>query len=307
MRRVCDKPFDFAHMSAVVPEGSFNILRYGGAVEIEPEPFEDFFMLEMPIFMLEMPISAGVNIESVGRSSASSNIETALFLPPHVRFVSTWREGCVQLMLKIKNAEFLRRWQFITGDPEAQLPRISPEIDLLSAEGWRVKQLMTLMRQEFEQAVKTKSNHLADTPLAGATIDAVLAYYRQRENMGSYCDTYQVLPAQLRQCVLYIEDHLDGDLSVPTLVKQTNVSERTLFNLFHRFLDSTPKSYVRQQRLHNSRNLLLAGDVSVAEAAQKSGFTHMGRFSSLYRKRYGDNPSQTFAVQPYPKTARSIH
>lgn len=34
--------FDFVHMSARIPQGSFNILRYGAAVEIRPNPFADF-------------------------------------------------------------------------------------------------------------------------------------------------------------------------------------------------------------------------------------------------------------------------
>ncbi len=286
MRRIDRTPFDFAHLSASVPEGTFNILRYGGAVEIVPEPFDDFFMLEMPI-------AAGVDIESEGRPSVRSDQDAALFLPPHVRFASTWRDGCVQLMLKVRNAEVLRRWQFMTGDPEAQLPRIHPVIDLHSAEGWRVQQMMNLMRQEFELAVKTKTNRLAQTPLAAATIDAVLYYYRERQGNHRVGGSYQILPAQLRHCVRYIEENIAGDLSVARLLAQTDYSQRTLFNLFHQFLGMTPKGYVQQQRLRYSRSLLRAGGMSVAEAARRSGFTHMGRFSSLYRKHYGENPSHT--------------
>lgn len=286
MRRLDSDPFDFAHMSAQVPGGSFNILKYGGAVEITPDPFDDFFMLELPL-------ASGVDIESVGRPSVKSDENTALFLPPHVRFSSNWRAQCLQLMLKVESAEVLRRWQQLTGDPDAQLPRVHPEIDLKSTDGWRVQQLMMLLQKEFELAVQTKTDRLFQSPLSTAVIDAVLCYYRNSQGNHRIGGTHAILPTQLRQCVAYIEQNLAGNLSMPQLLAQTNYSERTLFNQFNQFLGLTPKGYVQQQRLRNSRRMLLSGDVTVADAAKQSGFAHMGRFSSLYRKRYGENPSQT--------------
>ncbi|WP_341864143.1 AraC family transcriptional regulator [Gymnodinialimonas sp. 57CJ19] len=286
MRRLDSDPFDFAHMSAQVPGGTFNILKYGGAVEITPDPFEDFFMLEMPL-------ASGVNIESTGRPSISSDKNTALLLPPHVKFSSTWRPQCLQLMLKVESVEVLRRWQTLTGDPEAQLPRGAPEVDLRTSEGWRVQQLMRLLQQEFELAVTSKVDRLSQSPLSTAVVDAVLCYYRYSQGNLLIGGSHRILPAQLRQCVAYIECNIAGDLSMPQLLAQTNYSERTLFNQFNQFLDLTPKGYVQQQRLRNSRRMLLSGNVTVADAAKQSGFTHMGRFSSLYRKRYGENPSQT--------------
>ena len=284
MRRLDDTAFDFLYMSASVPVGSFNILRYGSAVEIEPEPFDDFFMLEMLI-------ESGVDIEISGSASGHSNTDTALFLPPDLRFASTWRAGCTQLMLKISNADVLSRWRTLIGDEMAALPRMTPTIDLRTVEGWRVSQLMFLLRQELERTVVARNNTLAQTPLAGATVDAVLVYYRVHDSdmlgLGA-----QVLPAHLRSCVNYIQAHLAGDLSMPILLEQTDVSERYLFKLFRQFLNTTPLGYVQKQRLNHARGALMDGQ-KVSIAARQAGFTHLGRFSALYRKTYGENPSVT--------------
>lgn len=286
MRVLSLKSFDFSHVSSEVPGGTFNFLKYGSAVEIQPEPFNDFFMLEMPL-------AAGVHIESENRPSVKSDPETALLLPPHVRFSSVWKDGCQQLMLKIENSEILRRWQFLTGDPEAQLPKVHPEIDLTTPEGWRIKELLKLMRYELQLSLSSGQNRMISSSLPGATIDAVLGYYRERRGNHKVGGSYQILPARLRHCIRYIENNLGGDLSIPKLLEHTDVSERTLFNLFQKFLEMTPKAFVQQQRLRNSRCLLLEENVSVSEAAKQSGFEHMGRFASLYRERYGENPSQT--------------
>lgn len=286
MRRLDKGPFDFAHMAAPVPEGSFNILRYGGAVEITPEPFADFFMLELPL-------SAGVVLERREGATIQSDRETALFLPPHVRFSSTWRAGCLQLMLRVRSAAVLRRWQFLIGDPMATLPRVPPKIDLKRPEGWRIRGLMRLMRQEFDLAVTARTGRMTATTLSAALIDAVLTYYRDKVENAGLAEAHRVLPAQLRRCVKYIEDNLSGDLSVPRLVAQTGCSERTLFNQFQHFLGTTPRAHVEQRRLRYSRTLLLTGTFSVADAARQAGFSHMGRFARLYRECYGEAPSQT--------------
>jgi len=279
--------FDFIHMSAPVPQGSYNILKYGAAVEITPEPFTDFYMLEMPI-------AAGVDIESAGRNSVRSDCNTALFLPPHVRFASSWRVGCTQLMLKINNAEVLRRWQATTGDPTSKLPRIMPEIDLTRTEGWRVQQMMFLLKDELERSVIAKRNTLATSPLAGATIDAVIAYFHDVHG-DQLLDGYTVLPTQLRRCVKYIDANLASHLTIPHLLAQTDISERYLFNLFQQFLGTTPKKYIRSERLTKARSFLLTGQYSVSEAAKAAGFTHLGRFSVQYRRAYGENPRLTKA------------
>lgn len=284
MRALAGTAFAFHHLSAEVPTGSFNVLRYGSAVEIEPEPFDNFFMLEMPV-------NGGVNIEACGHESVQSDTSTALFLPPHVRFVSTWQPNCTQLMLKVEKAEVLRRWQHMIDDETAILPHLFPQIDLNTVEGWRVSQLMLLMREELKRTVDSCRGTLSQTPLAGATVDAVLAYclVHQRDRLGQ-CP--KVLPAHLRRCVVYIDAHLAEDLSIPVLLQQTDISERSLFKLFRHFLKTTPGDYIKTERLKHARRALLRGD-KVRSAAHSAGFSHMGRFSAMYRMIYGENPSAT--------------
>jgi transcriptional regulator GlxA family with amidase domain len=53
--------------------------------------------------------------------------------------------------------------------------------------------------------------------------------------------------------------------------------------------------YLREIRLDEVRKALLQAEreEGVAAIAMRWGFDHMGRFSSDYRKRYGESPSQT--------------
>lgn len=287
--------FEFVHVSAPVPIGSFNVLQYGAQVQVTPEPFDDFFMLEMPL-------KGGASLESQGRRTAQSSPDRALFVPPHVRFRSEWQPNTVQLMLQIRKDAVLERWQMVCKDATRQLPKIFPEIELSTPEGWRIRKLLLLLSEEMKDAITLGTDSMSETPLAAATVDATLAYFRKHQTTMAEAPE-SVLPGHLRSCVRYIHDNLDGDLSVPVLLQNSNVSERTLFKLFKSFLHQSPRAYIEAVRLRRARKLLLAGD-AVAVAAKASGFTHMGRFSSTYEKAYGEKPSESRAKN-YPNTADS--
>jgi AraC-like DNA-binding protein len=282
--------FGFTHVSAPVPVGTFNVLTYGARMEISPEPFDDFFMLEMPL-------SGGATIESVGRKSVQSSPDRALFLPPHAKFRSVWDAKTVQLMLQVRKETVQQRWQMLCEDPTLHLPKAFPEIRLDTPEGWRVRKLMLLLSEELKETVATGLDNLFESPLAAAAVDAALVYFRKHQAT-TIADPESVIPASLRQCVRYINDNLSSDLSVPLLLRQTNMSERSLYKLFKTFLHQSPRAYVEAKRLRHARQLLLEGR-PVAASARASGFAHMGRFAATYEKAYGEKPSATRA-RTYP-------
>ena len=281
--------FDFLHMSARIPQGSFNILRYGAEVQISPGALNDFYMLELPL-------SGGVTLSGARGPIARSGPDTALFIPPGLQFTSVWGPGCVQMMLKLRSAEVLARWQAAVGDPTAGLPQAPPEIDLTTPQGWRVRQMMALLKAEAERAVSGQVDLLSATPLAGAVLDTVIAYLRDIHGQSLDPRHPKVLPARLKRCLAVIEDGLEHNLSVGMLAVAAGGSERSLFDLFSAFLDTTPMAHVQDRRLARARRRLLAGDGRVAEVAAAVGLHHPGRFSQAYFRKYGEKPSETLAA-----------
>jgi transcriptional regulator GlxA family with amidase domain len=63
--------------------------------------------------------------------------------------------------------------------------------------------------------------------------------------------------------------------------------------------------YLRNARLRQVRQTLLRADpgASVTEIAMGSGFTHMGRFSIAYRRRFDESPSQTLKTWQVPEAS----
>ncbi|WP_169054195.1 AraC family transcriptional regulator [Nitratireductor sp. XY-223] len=280
-----DLDFDFFHVGAEVPVGSFNVLRYGSHVEIDPGAFKDFFMLEMPV-------AGGARVQQGGMHLGSS-YDTALFLSPDQRIHSVWARGTTQLMLKIKRSELITRWQQRLDNPVAELPEVSPEIDLNRPAGWRIRRLMHLLYEELERSLRLDNGSVAQTPLAAAVIDNVFEYWADVHGHLLEGPAFRILPVHIKRSVAYIEDHLSKDLRVSTLARVGNVSERTIYDGFLKFLKRSPKQYVLERRLNRARQDLISGKGSVAGVARKYGINHLGRFSQYYRIRYGENPSET--------------
>jgi AraC-like DNA-binding protein len=83
--------------------------------------------------------------------------------------------------------------------------------------------------------------------------------------------------------------------STASLAKACGVAPRTLQKHFRQFLGHSPSKALRDLRLDLVRRALLLGreDAAVSVLAARHGFGHLGRFSGLYRDRYGESPSAT--------------
>jgi len=102
--------------------------------------------------------------------------------------------------------------------------------------------------------------------------------------------------ARMRAAVDTIHSRAHEPLTVSDIARAADLSVRGLQESFQRTLDRTPMQYLREVRLRRAHDDLLRaepGSVSVAEVAARWGFTHMGRFSGEYLRRFGEYPKQT--------------
>ena len=102
-----------------------------------------------------------------------------------------------------------------------------------------------------------------------------------------------------------VEQHLLEDLAIPQTIDElcrvAGTSRRTLEYAFKDYFGTSPKQFIKALRLNAARNDLLSGQygsAKVAEVASGWGFTHMGQFSSDYRRMFGENPSETLRRSP---------
>jgi AraC-like DNA-binding protein len=139
-------------------------------------------------------------------------------------------------------------------------------------------------------------------------IDSLAWHEAQRDTVRALLDMYRFRAepaparwgehgnARVRLAVEYIHGHAHEPLSVSDVARASDLSVRGLQEAFQRVLDRTPMQYLREVRLRRAHDDLYQADprrTSVADVAARWGFTHMGRFSGEYLRRFGEYPKQT--------------
>ena len=74
------------------------------------------------------------------------------------------------------------------------------------------------------------------------------------------------------------------------IAEEVGISTRQLERLFGRYLNTSPKRYMMEMRLHRARNLIVQTEQSIAEIAMACGFKSTSHFTKTFRAHYGRTP-----------------
>jgi AraC-like DNA-binding protein len=100
---------------------------------------------------------------------------------------------------------------------------------------------------------------------------------------------------RLYQAKHILDARLEHPPSLLELAQQVGVSDRTLQRGFRAVFQTTVVGYLKQQRLKQAERLLRQGNYTVAEAANLSGYGHLGHFAAAFKQQFGMTPSQCLA------------
>ncbi|WP_346777603.1 AraC family transcriptional regulator [Rhodococcus sp. HNM0563] len=102
-------------------------------------------------------------------------------------------------------------------------------------------------------------------------------------------------PGYVRAAVQYMDEHVKDLPTVAETALAAGVSVRALNGAFNKYVGMSPRAYLIERRLHGVHRALSAGALSVSAAAHEWGYINMGVFAAAYRRRFGENPSETLA------------
>jgi len=166
-----------------------------------------------------------------------------------------------------------------------QLP-LSPQ----DVAAWR-----DLIRRYDRAAVRTAGAQRIDD--LRAVEDRLASWLAKR--IAAACGLVELSPSS-RQVVervdAWIRAHVAQPMSLDELRTVAGVSARTLQEACLARWGQTPIELVATRRLEIARLLLSSGRAqTVTAAALHSGFSHFGRFSVVYKRAFGESPSETRA------------
>jgi AraC-like DNA-binding protein len=111
--------------------------------------------------------------------------------------------------------------------------------------------------------------------------------YKDHSNM--------IAPGLVHRAEDYMKAHLREPVNISDLIRICDCSRSVLFSAFRNARGYTPMEFLTEQRLHNAREQILKSnyDASIASIALDFGFISHSWFTQVYRKRFGESPSET--------------
>jgi len=91
----------------------------------------------------------------------------------------------------------------------------------------------------------------------------------------------------------YVARNFNADVSIADLADLTGFSPNYLSAIFHKKMGETFMSYLTRYRVTEARKLIVAGGISVADAAKTVGYADVRHFSRRYRELLGEYPSES--------------
>ncbi len=114
-----------------------------------------------------------------------------------------------------------------------------------------------------------------------------------------HASTGSVQPRGVRRALDAMHANVGHRWTIGELAAVAGTSGRTLQRQFLSFLGKTPHAVLRDIGFERARRELLQGapGEKIMDVAVRCGFPHFGRFAVVYRRRYGETPSQTLKRQ----------
>ena len=275
--------FDACHHHLPGQRLSLNYIEYGARTLIAPGELGAFYLLQIPL-------EGGAEITN-GRESYLSTPATAAILNPHLPTRMTWEEGTRQVLVQISRRALQDHLACVIGGPSDRPLTFDGPLDLTSGPGAALRRLVMWLVAEADAGSPPigpglMARQIESTVLAGlleARHDHAAQIARQRA---------VPRPRHLRLAESYIEAHLDQPITLEEVAQAAGISPRGLQLAFRDFRGTTPLGFWREARLARAHADLLsaAPGTRVTDIALRWGFTHFGRFSEMYRARYGLSP-----------------
>jgi AraC family transcriptional regulator len=99
-------------------------------------------------------------------------------------------------------------------------------------------------------------------------------------------------PWQLRRACAFIDAHLRGDPSVSDLAKECRLSTSHFARAFRQATGMPPHRWVMKRRIERARELLLEGELDLAELALACGFADQSHFTRTFGRSEGHSPGK---------------
>jgi AraC-like DNA-binding protein len=267
--------------------------EYGAAASVQVTPQRvDYWLL--------IPIRGRMETSVRGHQYVSDTRRAFLFSYPAMGPSRIEVDaGALRMTVVLTHVSLQRQLAALLGKP-ADVPlrpplEFAPVVDLANGYGRSIARLAYVVLTGFGLGNPLARNSVALASLEQFVINQLLLSHAHNYSGAIYGNVPSAAPRDVKRAIDYIEANLAEPVTLPDIVAAADVPGRTLLKHFERFRGMSPMEYLRTARFEAVRQALQeeATIDTVADVAMTWGFSHMGRFATEYRKRFGERPSET--------------
>jgi AraC-like DNA-binding protein len=202
-----------------------------------------------------------------------------------------------QLIVRIEVQALERQLARMLGRTVTRPVVFNPSMDLTTDPAVRWHGAIQLLSSEVMTPHSLIHQGIGAGPIEELVISSLLWVQGSTFHDDLMAGNSQRRGATVRRVIAYMEENLSWPIALPDVAKALDVSVRSVQKAFHDDLGTTPMNYLRDRRLERARaelaDALPSDGATVTEVAERWGFGHLGNFSGMYRKRFGESPSET--------------
>lgn len=149
----------------------------------------------------------------------------------------------------------------------------------------------TTMEKIFDKMIISQENDIlyCDHTCSGLVYDYLIEFHRMMDSNADNSKSRQI--SMLLPVLRFMHDNFRSDISMTQLSEIMGVTPQHFCRVFKKTMNVRPNEFLTQIRLDEAKRLLIEKDVSVSEAAEKSGFRDAVYFSTVFRKHEGISPA----------------
>lgn len=90
----------------------------------------------------------------------------------------------------------------------------------------------------------------------------------------------------------YLNKHYASDFDLGEVAKYSCMSKFHFCRIFSEVFGESPYQYISRMRIEQAKKLLVTSKLSINDICERVGYTSIGSFSVLFRKKTGMSPTQ---------------
>lgn len=249
-----------------------------------------------PYFAVHMPTN-GQAVCTYKGHTFEANPGRSVVTSPGMPLTMRFGADSPQLVIRIEQEALARHLTRMLGVGLERPIVFDPEMDLTTDSAMRWNGAIQLLHTEVYYSGSLVRHGQGISSMEELLMSTLLLLQPSNHQDQLLLPKEQAGRHVVRESLEYMETHLGERITMADIARHVHMSVRAIQQGFRDELGTTPMLYLRNRRLERAHedlaDVIAQDGVTVTEIAARWGFTHLSNFAVLYKKRWGESPSET--------------